>query len=384
MPGGQFALGCTGREHQAAGRRGLGIGEDLGHRAFFHHLTGIQDGHMLADLLHHAHLVGDDDHRDAQFPVDVLDQLQDGVGGVGVQGAGGFVAQQHLGIGCQGPGDGHPLLLAAGELGGIGICLVPQAHQVEKLHSALALLLTGQAAELHGEAHVLQAGALHEQVEALEDHGHVPTGQPQFPLTDGGQLFPLHPGQTLAIDGDGAGSGTLQKIHAPDQRAFAGAGEADDAEDLALADVQVDVLQRVDGGFAGAEGLVQMLDLNDGFTHDCDAPLRINFVRAIKNALGAVICIKGERKPTPRYHLGSHSSSRNRPFEVPSHSCAVTCAHVMTYASAVGHATPGPCSANPSVPLFTNRGSLWRTCLRTLPFIVFCLSVFLITDAQFT
>ena len=268
-----------------------------------------------------------------------------------------------VGIRCQRTGNGHPLLLAAGELGGIGTGLVPQSYQLQKFHGPCFLLLPGHAAELHGKADILQAGALHEQVEALEDHGHIPPGQPKLPFADGDQLFPgalsLHPGQTLTIDGDGTGSGALQEIHAPDQGAFAGTGETDDAEDLTLPDVQVDILQGVDGGFAGTEGLVQMLNLNGGFTHDCDAPLRMNFVRAIKKAPGAAICIKGERKTfTSRYHLGSHGSSRNRPFEVPSHSCAVTCAHVMTYASAVGHATPGPCSANPSVPLFTNRGSL--------------------------
>ena len=37
-------------------------------------------------------------------------------------------------------------------------------------------------------------------------------------------------------------------------------------------------------------------------------------------------CIKDERIITPRYHLGSHASSRKRPLRVPSHSCAVTCA----------------------------------------------------------
>ena len=80
----------------------------------------------------------------------------------------------------------------------------------------------------------------------------------------------------------------------------------------------------------------------------------------------------------PWYHLGSHTSSRKRPLRVPTHSCAVTCAHVVTYASAVSHATPRPCSASPSVPLSTNRGSLRRICLLTLLFIVFAVLCFLI------
>ena len=52
----------------------------------------------------------------------------------------------------------------------------------------------------------------------------------------------------------------------------------------------------------------------------------------------------------PWYHLDSRVSSRRRPLEVPSHFCAVTGAPVVTYACAVGHATPRPCSPGPSAP----------------------------------
>ena len=87
----------------------------------------------VADLFHHRHLVGDDHHGDAQPLVDVLDQLQDVLGGLGVQGGGGLVAQQDLGVGGQGPGDGDALLLAAGELGRVGVRLVGQADDLQQL-----------------------------------------------------------------------------------------------------------------------------------------------------------------------------------------------------------------------------------------------------------
>ena len=57
--------------------------------------------------------MGDDDHGDVQLLVDVPDQLQYLPGGLGVQGTGGLVAQQNLGVGGQGTGNGHALLLAA-------------------------------------------------------------------------------------------------------------------------------------------------------------------------------------------------------------------------------------------------------------------------------
>ena len=87
--------------HQPPGCRGAGVGKDGLHFAFLHHFAAVQNGHPAADLLHHAHLVGDDHYRSAQLFVDILDQGQDRVGGGGVQGAGSLVAQQHLGVGSQ-------------------------------------------------------------------------------------------------------------------------------------------------------------------------------------------------------------------------------------------------------------------------------------------
>ena len=47
--------------------------------------------------------MGDEDHGDAQLPVDVPDELQDGMSGIGVQSAGGLVTQQYLRVGGQSP-----------------------------------------------------------------------------------------------------------------------------------------------------------------------------------------------------------------------------------------------------------------------------------------
>ena len=93
---------------------------------------------------------------------------------------------------------------------------------------------------------------------------------------------------------------------------------------------------------------------------------------------------KDERFSAPWYHLGSHVPSRERPLRVPTHPCAVTCAHVAAYAVTVGRATPRPCSADPSVPLFTTRGSLCRICPRTLLFIVFAVCTCVICFVVYT
>ena len=127
--------------------------------------------------------------------------------------------------------------------------------------------LLGYAADLHGEADILQNCPLHQKIEALEDHGDGAAGLTEFPFRQGGHL--------LAVYYHGAAGGPLQQVDAPYQGALSGTGEADDAEDLAGLDVQVDVLQCGDSAFAAAEGFGQMLNLNDGFTHAADAPFRI-------------------------------------------------------------------------------------------------------------
>ena len=235
-------------------RSRLGVGENFLHRALFHDHTAVQDGHTVADLFHHAHLVGDDHHGDAQLLVDVLDQGQDGMSGVGVQRTGGLVAQQHLGVGGQGAGNGNALLLAAGQLGGVGVCLVGQAHHLQQLFGALfgvGLFHTGQ---LHGKTDVLQAAALHEQVELLEDHGDLAAA-----LTQGRRRQGLHGG---AVDHHAALGGALQQVDAAHQRGFARTGHADDAVDGTIRNGQVDVFQRVHRAVLHLEGLGKVFDLD--------------------------------------------------------------------------------------------------------------------------
>ena len=69
---------------QLASSLRLGVGENLLHRAGFHHLAVVQNGHMGADLLHHRHLVCNDNDGDTQTLVDVLNEAQNAAGGGGV------------------------------------------------------------------------------------------------------------------------------------------------------------------------------------------------------------------------------------------------------------------------------------------------------------
>ena len=198
--------------------------------------------------------MGDDHHGDAQLLVDVLDEGQDGVGRVGVQRTGGLIAEQDFGVGGQRTGNGDALLLAAGELGRVGICLIGQAHHFQQLPGALFGIGLLHARKLHREADVLQAAALHQQIELLEDHGDVAAA-----LTQGCGGQGLHRG---AVDDDTALGGALQQIDAAHQRGFARARHTDDAVDGAIGDGQVDVLQRIHRAVLHLEGLGKVFDLD--------------------------------------------------------------------------------------------------------------------------
>ena len=64
----------------------------------------------------------------------------------------------------------------------------------------------------------------------------------------------------LAVDGQPAGVDLLQVVDAPQERGLAGAGRADQADDLARGDLQVDALEHLER----AEGLVDAFGLHHG------------------------------------------------------------------------------------------------------------------------
>ena len=193
--------------------------------------------------------MGNDDDRNAQTPVDVLDEAQDAPGRGGVQGGGGLVAQEHLGVAGQGPGNGDALLLPAGELHRIGVGLVGQAHQLQKLHGPLLCLDGGHPRDLHGEADIAQAGALHEQVKLLEDHADAPPLLPQGLGREGGHVLPVDEHASLG--------GTFQQVDAPHQGGLARAAHADDAVDGPVADGDIHMVQRGKGPLLGGKDLRQ-------------------------------------------------------------------------------------------------------------------------------
>ena len=154
---------------------------------------------------------------------------------IGVKCAGGFVAQQRLGLCGQSAGNGNALALAAAQLGRKCLGLIRQAHKLQQLHGALFSLYLGHTVQLHGEADVFQAVALHQQIELLKDHGDLAAGRTQL-----GRCERCH---IAAVYQHLAGGGAFQHIDAAHQSGFARTGHADDAINCAIFNGEVDILQ---------------------------------------------------------------------------------------------------------------------------------------------
>ena len=166
----------------------------------------------------HGHaLVGELDHDVEHF----LDHLR-------IERRGRLVEQHDLGLHAQRAGDRHALLLPAGELAGVLVGLLGNAHPLEVLHRRFPPPppWASCGTQIGASVQVLQHRQMREQVELLEHHADI--------APDGVDVLQVV-GQFNAIDDDLAALMLLQPVDAADQRGFAGAGRAADDDPLARA-----------------------------------------------------------------------------------------------------------------------------------------------------
>ena len=204
--------------------------------------------------------MGDEQDGDPQLPVDLFQQGEDGLGGLGVQSAGGFVAQQDGRREGQCTGDAHALLLAAGKTADVGVGLVAQLYKLQQFFYPGGALFRCDARQLHGNFNVLGHGAGFQQVELLEHHADLAAHRDELGFGLTGELHAVHL--------DAAAVGPLQQVCHADEGGFARAGKTDDAVDIAVFHGQAHVLQGFHLSGTADEGLVQMRK----FDHACSAP----------------------------------------------------------------------------------------------------------------
>ena len=138
------AILATGQGFQQPLGVGMaGMFEQCGHRSLLHPFSGVHHQHAIAHSGHYAQIVGNEQHGRAEIPPQGAQQVQDlGLDGH-IQGRGGLIENQHIGLGQQRHGDHHALAHAAGQF--MGILVEPargigDAHRVEHAQGRAARL----------------------------------------------------------------------------------------------------------------------------------------------------------------------------------------------------------------------------------------------------
>ena len=172
------------------------------------------------------------------------------LGGEHVEGGERLVHEEHFRLDDQGAGKADALLHAAGEFLGIGGLKAVQAHRIQHLHAALAALVRADAAGLQRGFDVFKHREPGKEGKALEDDGDVDLGV----------------GDGLLVPVDLAGRGRGEPGEHAQHGGLAGAGGAEQGENLSGQDAQVGGGDDLNAVLAGL-GVV-FLDLfgaNDGF-----------------------------------------------------------------------------------------------------------------------
>ena len=219
------------------------IVEDAVDVADLHDFAQVHHGDPVGDVPHHGQVVGHHQVAQPEFRAELVQQVDDpGLDGH-VQGGHRLVQDHEFGVHGEGAGDPDALALAAGELVGEAVDVVRlEAHEFHQLHDPLTDRRLGHARVLKrlgqhfkdGEARVEGAGGVLEHHLEFLAHG-------ALGLCVGGFFVAEAADDHLAVL-------VLVELHDFQQGGgFAAAGLADDREALALADVEAQPVDRLDG-----------------------------------------------------------------------------------------------------------------------------------------
>ncbi len=189
----------------------------------------VHDG----DAIGHRHrlflVVGHVDERDPDLLLDPLELDLHLLAELEVEGAERLVEEQDGRLVHEGPGEGHALRLAAGDLAGLAALVAGQLDELEHLGDALLDVGVGNLPAPKPERDVVVDREVRKQGVVLEDRVDV-------------ALVGGEPGHVLALELDPALRRLLEAADHPEGRRLAAAGWAEEAEELALVDVEVDVV----------------------------------------------------------------------------------------------------------------------------------------------
>ena len=150
-----------------------------------------------------------------------------------------LVGQHHQRVGDDGPGQGHPLLLATRHLDGPVVDAGGQPEPVERRQGTLAPLLRAQVAVEERRLDVAQRGQVRDEVELLEDEA-----DGIAPELGAGRV--VEQAHVLPGNADGPRRGQVEDPEQAQHGRLPRARGPHDRHELAGEDLQRDVAQRVD------------------------------------------------------------------------------------------------------------------------------------------
>ena len=182
--------------------------------------------------------------------INPLKNIHDAPGGIRVQVARRLVSNHDGGVVDDGTGDGHTLLLAAGKLVGKALVLVPQPYNVQhRVHAALHHA-AGCLDNLHGKGDILINSLVRQQAVILEDY---PQAAPEI------RHIPVgHADHVPAVDCQDTGGGQDLTEQHLNKGGLAGAAGAHQKNELALADVHIDIVQSNGAIFVDLHNILHM------------------------------------------------------------------------------------------------------------------------------
>ena len=178
---------------------------------------------------------------------------------LGIEVSRGLVGEDDVGVVEDGAGDDDALLLAAGELVRHLVALGLHAHLLEHLGDALlaavALLPAGGTED---ESEVVVDVAVDEELEVLEDNANATAEGRYLAAADVAHVVAEHLG-AAAVDVELA-------VHGLHQAGLAGAHGADEIEELAAIDLEVDILENNVFLLVDIDGLVANEHIFENFS----------------------------------------------------------------------------------------------------------------------
>ncbi len=162
-----------------------------------------------------------------------MKELEDLLAGLGVEVSGRLVGQEEGRLVDQCPGDGHPLPLAARELGGLVLHAVLHFHHLQGPAGLVLAFLFPEPRVDHGQLDVPEGRCPGEKVEDLED-------ETDLLVPDVGQIVLAHGADQLPIEDVGAFRWGVQAADEVHERGFPGPGRPHNGHEFVAGDGEGD------------------------------------------------------------------------------------------------------------------------------------------------